>query len=110
MKRWIEDSWWSWRNCIGFRLDYKDNIDRLALFEELNCGWYQMYIYPYDDAYNPTISPERKLRLAQEPYVMFLPKEDYDFMVKMIENPEPYTTGFGMGVETTLTEIYGKLR
>jgi len=65
MKRWIEDSWWSWRNCIEFRLDYKDNIDRCAFFEELNCGWYQMYIYPYDDSYHPTISKERKLFLGQ---------------------------------------------
>jgi hypothetical protein len=63
--RWIEDAWWSWGNCVSFRFDkYEDNIDRCAFFEEINCGWYQEYIYPYDDWYNPTISKERQLRLG----------------------------------------------
>lgn len=35
-------------------------------WESLSCGWYEEYIYPYDDWYHPTISPERKLRLAQK--------------------------------------------
>lgn len=66
--RWIEDAWWSWGNCISFRFDkYEDNIDCRAFFEEINCGWYQMYIYDYDDWYNPTISKERQLRLGQKP-------------------------------------------
>lgn len=66
MKEWIENALWSWSNCINFRfVQYNDNIDRLAFFEELNCGWYQMYIYPYDDWYHPTISKERKLFLGQ---------------------------------------------
>ena len=43
MKQWIEDAWWSWRNCIDFRLNLEDNIDRCAFFYELNCGWYDMY-------------------------------------------------------------------
>jgi hypothetical protein len=30
--------------AIIFRLDYNDNIDRLAFFEQLNCGWRKMYI------------------------------------------------------------------
>jgi hypothetical protein len=42
MKLWLEDAYWSWRNCIEFRLDLKDNIDRLTFFEELNLGWVQM--------------------------------------------------------------------
>ena len=55
MKEWIDNSWWSWANCINFRfVEYNDNIDRCAFFEELNNGWYQMYIYPYDDMYYPT--------------------------------------------------------
>ena len=66
MKEWFEDAYWHWLNVFYFRFDeYTDNIDRLAFFEELNVGWYQMYIYDYDDWYNPTISPERKLRLDQ---------------------------------------------
>jgi hypothetical protein len=43
MKRWIEDVLWSWRNCINFRfINYNDNIDRLAFFEELSSGYMQM--------------------------------------------------------------------
>jgi len=43
MKKWFEDAWWSWGNCISFRfVDYNDNIDRCAFFEELNVGYYQM--------------------------------------------------------------------
>ena len=68
LKTWFENAWWSWGNCINFRFDkYEDNIDRLSFFEEINCGWYEMEIYPYDDWYNPTISPERQLRLGQRP-------------------------------------------
>ena len=68
LKIWIENAWWSWGNCISFRFDnYEDNTDRLSFFEEINSGYYQEYIYPYDDWYNPTISPERQLRLGQRP-------------------------------------------
>jgi hypothetical protein len=68
LKTWFENAWWSWGNCINFRFDkYEDNIDRLAFFEEINASYYQEYIYPYDDCYNPTISPERQLRLGQRP-------------------------------------------
>ena len=68
LKTWFEDAWWSWGNCINFRFDkYGDNIDRCAFFEEISIGYYQEYIYPYDDWYNPTISPERQLRLGQRP-------------------------------------------
>jgi hypothetical protein len=63
---WVEDSCWAWRNVFYFRTDnYEERMDYCAYWEEINCGWYQMYIYPYDDWYNPTISPERKLRLNQ---------------------------------------------
>jgi hypothetical protein len=39
---WIEDCYWSWGNCIEFRLDYNDRIDYCAFWEELNLGYYQM--------------------------------------------------------------------
>ena len=39
---WFEECWWSWRNCIDFRLQLEDNIDRLAFFEELSIGSIQM--------------------------------------------------------------------
>jgi hypothetical protein len=34
-------------------------------WESLSWGWMCEYIYPYDDPYNPRISPERKLRLGR---------------------------------------------
>jgi hypothetical protein len=54
---WVENAYWSWRNCIGFRLDYNDRIDYLSFWEELNAGYYQMedeYIMrqPGFDPYN----------------------------------------------------------
>jgi hypothetical protein len=57
MKQWIEDAWWSWKNCIDARLNLKDNIDRLMFFEELSSGFMQMndeYIMsqPNFDPYN----------------------------------------------------------
>ena len=65
LKTWFENAWWSWGNCISFRFDnYDDNTDRLSFFEEINAGYYQEYIYPYDDY---TVSPERQLRLGQRP-------------------------------------------
>ena len=42
MKKWFEDAWWSWANCIYFRLQLEDNVDRLAFFEELSSGYIQM--------------------------------------------------------------------
>jgi hypothetical protein len=42
MKQWIEDAWWSWKNCIDFRLNLENTIDRLAFFEELSSGYIQM--------------------------------------------------------------------
>lgn len=34
-------------------------------FEALSWGWMTTYIFPYEDYYNPYISPERKLRLGR---------------------------------------------
>jgi hypothetical protein len=49
-KEWLEDAYWHWRNVFYFRFsEYNDDIDRLAFFEELNYGWYQMYIYVQPD-------------------------------------------------------------
>ena len=38
-----------------------------CFWEELNIGYFQQYIYPYDDFYNAIISKERQLRLNQHP-------------------------------------------
>jgi hypothetical protein len=37
------DGFYAIQDAIYFRLDYNDNIDRCAFFEELSYGWYQMY-------------------------------------------------------------------
>ena len=91
-REWIENSWWNWANCINFRfIEYNDNIDRCAFFEELNYGWYQMYIYPYDDEYYPTISKERESRLGDFPqqYTFYVSEVEYDRLMSKIENPDP---------------------
>lgn len=41
-RTWLEDAWWSWKNCIDSRLNLEDNIDRLMFFEELSSGFMQM--------------------------------------------------------------------
>jgi hypothetical protein len=53
----------------------------------LSIGWFQEYIYDYDDPYNLTISPERRLRLAQELPKITLSVEDYDELVRQINEP-----------------------
>jgi hypothetical protein len=52
--------------AIYFRFDYNDNLDRCAFFEELNWGWYEMYIYPMDDMYIPTKSNIRRFWLEEK--------------------------------------------
>ncbi len=52
--------------AIHFRFDYNDDLDHLAFFEELNWGWYEMYIYPMDDMYNPTKSSIRRFWLGEK--------------------------------------------
>ena len=41
-RTWLEDAWWSWKNCIDSRLNLEDDIDRLMFFEELSSGFMQM--------------------------------------------------------------------
>lgn len=52
-----------------------------------------MYIYPYDDWYNLTISEERLLRLGEFPqqYTFYVSEVDYDYIMEKIENPDPPT-------------------
>jgi hypothetical protein len=83
----------------GFRnilyiLDCYDDGDEWGykeFWESLSIGWMQEYIYPYDDPYYPTISPERKLRLAQEPQKIILPAKDFDALIEMLELPSEAT-------------------
>ena len=68
MKQFIQrflDGFGSIEVAICFRFDYNDNIDRCAFFEEINWGWYEMYIYPMDDMYIPTKSNIRRFWLGE---------------------------------------------
>ena len=62
-------------------------------WESLSIGWFQEYIYPYDDPYNLTISPERKLRLAQELPTFYVSPEAYDKLVEAINSPPKPSQG-----------------
>ena len=62
-------------------------------WESLSIGWFQEYIYPYDDPYNLTISPERKLRLAQELPTFYVSPEAYDKLIEAINSPSKPSQG-----------------
>lgn len=82
----------------GFRnvlyiLDCYDDGDEWGygeFWESLSIGWYREYIFPYDDPYNLTISPERRLRLSQEPEKIILSAEDFDALVDRLNEPPQY--------------------
>ena len=76
---------------IPYILDCYDDGDEWGygeFWEGLSIGWFQEYIYPYDDPYNLTISPERKLRLAQELPKITLSVEDYNELVERLNQPQ----------------------
>ena len=62
-------------------------------WESLSIGWYREYIFPYDDPYNLTISPERKLRLSQELPTFYVSPEAYDKLVEAINSPPKPSQG-----------------
>ncbi len=62
---------WQWfvegfRN-IHYILDCYETVEHFPddFWEALSWGWMCSEIFPYDDPYNPYISPERKLRLGR---------------------------------------------
>lgn len=55
--------WWRALLSIPRSSDYL--CEYVDFWEELNSGWMNTYIYPYDDLYHPTLSDERKLRLGR---------------------------------------------
>jgi hypothetical protein len=64
--------------------------ENMAYFwDEINSGWMEQYIWPYDDFNTIILSEERKLRLAQEVPKIYLSVEDYDKLVEKINNPDP---------------------
>ena len=62
------DGFYNFWNCLDCYND-GDTWGYDEFWESLNLGWYMEYIYPYDDAFNPTISHVRQLRLDAKPYV-----------------------------------------
>jgi len=48
------------KSCYNYPVDCSDDF-----WEALSWGWMCEYIFPYDDPYDPRISPERKLRLGR---------------------------------------------
>ena len=64
----LQEGFASFNFAIRYRFDGYDwwEYDR-DFWEELNIGWYQEYIFPYDDMYIAIISKERQLRLNQHP-------------------------------------------
>ena len=62
-------------------------------WESLSIGWFQEYIYPYDDPYHLKISPERRLRLDERPPTFYVSEEDYDKLVESINSPPKPSQG-----------------
>ena len=77
-------------NCLDFYENGEFGADEF--WEALSMGWYLEYIYPYDDAFNPTISHVRQLRLDAKPYVhtIYVSEEAYDALVEAINKPPEY--------------------
>lgn len=73
-------------NAIYFRFDLQDNIDRCAFFYELNLGWYEMY-----DPDDMGVRDPWNL-LGRNTYIK-VPKEDYDAIIKALEDPPKYIEG-----------------
>jgi len=90
----ILNGWDSFFAAIRYRCDSYEwwEWDR-DFWEEINIGFYEMEIFPYDDWYNPTISKQRQLILGQKPPTIYLSLEDFDSLCrKLDEPPDPAIT------------------
>lgn len=83
------DGFHNFWNCLDCYND-GDTWGYDEFWEGLNLGWYMEYIYPYDDPYNITISPERRMRIDQKPQVIYVSEEAYDALVEAINKPPEY--------------------
>ncbi len=84
------EGFWCIYNAVYFRFDLEDNIDRCAFFYELNIGWYEMYDPDYLDDIDPWNLSGRDPYYT---YMMKVPKEDYDAIMKAIKEPPKYIEG-----------------
>jgi len=76
-------------NCLDCYND-GDDWGYDDFWEALSYGWMQIYIWDYDDPFNRTISPERKLRIDQRPPVLYVSEEAYDKLIEAINKPPEY--------------------
>lgn len=84
----IIKGWKSFFSAIRYRFDDYEwwEWDR-DFWEEINIGYYEQYIFPYERYDVPFISKERQLRLAQKPETIYLSAEDFDNLCKRLEEP-----------------------
>ena len=54
-----------WHYLLGTPQGCDYLCEQADFWEELSYGWMKEYIWPYDDMYNSTVSPQRKLRLGR---------------------------------------------
>lgn len=81
----IFEGWESFVYAIQYR--FGGDEYEIDFWEEISNGWYQEYIYPYDDLYIPTISVERKLRLDERPKTIYISEKDFDEFCQKLEEP-----------------------
>ena len=76
----------------GFRnvLYAWDSYGTNEFWEALSIGWMELEIYPWDDAYNLTISEKRRKTLDQKPPVIYVSEEAYNKLVEAINAPPQY--------------------
>ena len=96
LKQFLEGFWCIY-NAVYFRLDkYENNIDRCAFFYELNIGWYGMYDPDYlddRDLWNLSGRDPYYVHMMSNPEKIYLPKEDYDAIMKALDEPPKYIEG-----------------
>ena len=73
-------------NAIYFRFDLQDNIDRCAFFYEISSGWYEMYDPDDMGVRNPWNLMSRNICTR-------LSEEDYDAIMKALDEPPKYMIG-----------------
>ena len=54
-----------WHYLLGTPQGCDYLCEQADFWEELSYGWMKEYIWPYDDWYEPRVSPQRKLRLGR---------------------------------------------
>lgn len=77
----------SFFSAIFYRTNSYWNENMCYFWDEINSGWLNEYIYPYDHPDFPTLSKERQLRLAQKVETIILSPEDFDSLMKKINSP-----------------------